>query len=75
MNELRLQRKRPQRIFKGIVMPRKAKGFKSRRMAAAKAYGQGQKEEAHKMWQQITVDRAKLKAEKAAKRAAKKAPK
>lgn len=56
-------------------MPRKAKGFKSRRREAAKAAGQGQKKEAHKIWQQITVDRAKLKAEKAAKRAAKKAPK
>ena len=53
-------------------MPRKSKAFKSRRKEAAKAYSQGKKEEAHKMWQQITVDRAKLKAEKSAKRAAKK---
>ena len=33
---------------------------------------QGKKEEANKIWQQITVDRARLKAEKVAKRAAKK---
>ena len=56
-------------------MPRKAKAFKSRRREAAKAAGQGKTEEANKIWQQITVDRAKLKADKAAKQAAKKAAK
>ncbi len=56
-------------------MPRKSKGFKSRLRAAAKASSQGKKEEAYKMWRQITVDRAKLKTEKAAKQAEKKAAK
>lgn len=53
-------------------MPRKTKAFKSKLREAAKACAQGKKEEANKMWQQITVDRARLKADKAAKRAAKK---
>lgn len=56
-------------------MPRKAKAFKSRKREAAKAAGQGKWDEANKLWQQIAVDRAKLKTEKAAKRAAKKAGK
>ena len=42
--------------FKGAVMPRKAKAFKSRLRAAAKAASQGKSEEANKMWQQITVE-------------------
>ena len=54
-------------------MPRKAKGFKSRMRTAAKAYSKGDKKEAYTQWQQIAADRIKLKAEKAAKRAAKKA--
>ena len=54
-------------------MPRKSKAFKSRVREAQKAYGQGKTEEANKIWQQITVDRAKLKTEKTAKKAAKKA--
>ncbi len=53
-------------------MPRKAKQFKTRLRGAQKAAKQGDKAEANKIWQQITLDRAKLKAEKAAKRAAKK---
>ena len=56
-------------------MPRKSKGFKSRKREAQKAYGQGKIEEANKIWQQITVDRAKIKAEKEAKQAAKRAAK
>lgn len=56
-------------------MPRKAKAFKTRLRAATKAYKKGDKEEANKMWQQITIDRAKLKVEKAAKKAAKKGKK
>ncbi|GMU24953.1 MAG: hypothetical protein AMXMBFR13_50240 [Phycisphaerae bacterium] len=56
-------------------MPRKAKAFKSRKREAAKAAGQGKWDEANKLWQQITVDRAKLKEEKAAKQAAKRAAK
>ncbi len=54
-------------------MPRKTKAFKSKLRDAAKACKQGNKEEANKIWQQVTADRGKLKAEKAAKRAAKKA--
>src|SRR5688572_3530525 len=65
----------PHRIYKGVVMPRKAKAFKSRLRAAAKAAGQGKSEEANKMLQQITVDRNKAKAEKLAKQDAKKAGK
>lgn len=53
-------------------MPRKNKGFKSKLRDAAKASNQGKKEEANKIWDEITVGRAKLKAEKAAKRAEKK---
>lgn len=54
-------------------MPRKNKAFKSKLRDAAKASSQGKTEEANKIWQEITVGRAKLKAEKAAKRATKKA--
>jgi hypothetical protein len=54
-------------------MPRKTKAFKSKRKDAAKAAGQGKLEEANKIWQEITAGRAKLKAEKIAKRAEKKA--
>lgn len=54
-------------------MPRRAKQFKSKQRDAQKAAKQGNKEEANKIWQQITIDRDKLKADKAAKRAAKKA--
>ncbi len=57
----------------GVVMPRKSKGFKSKLRDAAKAMGQGKAEEANKIWQQVAADRIKLKAEKAEKRAAKKA--
>jgi len=53
-------------------MPRKTKAFKSKLRDAAKAAAQGKKDEANKIWQQITVDRARLKADKVAKRAAKK---
>jgi hypothetical protein len=53
-------------------MPRKAKAFKSKLRDAAKASSRGKTEEANKLWDEITVGRAKLKAEKAAKRAAKK---
>ncbi|HOW72514.1 MAG TPA: hypothetical protein PKY77_18090 [Phycisphaerae bacterium] len=53
-------------------MPRKTKAFKSKRREAAKAAAQGKPNEANQIWQQITADRARLKAEKAAKRAAKK---
>ncbi len=53
-------------------MPRKNKGFKSRLRDAAKASSQGKTEEANKIWQEITVNRKKLKDEKAAKKAAKK---
>jgi hypothetical protein len=56
-------------------MPRKTKAFKSRLREAAKASQQGKTQEANKIWQQITIDRAKMKADKVAKRAAKKAPK
>jgi hypothetical protein len=54
-------------------MPRKAKSFKSKRREAGSAARKGDLKEANKIWQQITVDRAKLKAEKDAKRAEKKA--
>lgn len=54
-------------------MPRKAKQFKSKLRDAQKAAKQGNKAEANKIWQQITIDRRALKAEKAAKRAEKKA--
>ena len=53
-------------------MPRKTKAFKSKRKEAAKAAAQGKTKEANQLWQQIVVDRARLKADKAAKRAAKK---
>ncbi len=56
-------------------MPRKAKTFKSRRKEAQMASHQGKTDEANKIWQQITVDRLKVKAEKAAKAAEKKAAK
>ena len=56
-------------------MPRKAKSFKTSRKEAQMAYHQGKTDEANKIWQQITVDRAKVKAEKAAKAAEKKAAK
>ena len=56
-------------------MPRKAKSFKTRRREAQMAYHQGKTDEANKTWQQITVDRAKVKSEKAAKAAEKKAAK
>ena len=56
-------------------MPRKAKAFKSKLRDAHKACRQGKTEEANKIWQQLTVDRAKLKADKAGKRAAKKSAK
>ena len=52
-------------------MPRKSKSFKSKLRDAAKASRRGKTEEANKIWQEITVGRAKLKAEKAAKRAEK----
>jgi hypothetical protein len=61
--------------FEGVVMPRKSKAFKSRMREAQKACGRGKTEEANKIWQQITLDRAKLKAEKEAKHAAKRAAK
>jgi hypothetical protein len=54
-------------------MPRKNKGLKSKLRDAAKACHQGKTEEANKLWQQVTADRIKLKADKATKRAAKKA--
>jgi hypothetical protein len=53
-------------------MPRKSKAFKSKLRDAAKASSQGKTEEANKIWQEVTVAREKLKAEKAAKRAARK---
>ena len=53
-------------------MPRKSKALKSKRRDAAKACRKGNGEEANKIWQQITLDRGRLKAEKAEKRAAKK---
>jgi len=56
-------------------MPRKAKTFKSRKREAQMAAHQGKTDEANKIWQQITVDRLKVKAEKAAKAAEKKATK
>ena len=59
--------------FKGVMMPRKSKGLKSKLRDAATAAKQGKKEEANKIWQQVAADRIKLKAEKAAKRAEKKA--
>ena len=58
-----------------FFMPRKAKAFKTRRRDAQMACHQGKTDEANKMWQQITVDREKLKGEKAAKAAKKKAAK
>ncbi len=54
-------------------MPRKAKAFKSRMREAQAACRKGKMAEANNIWQQITADRAKLKADKAAKSAAKKA--
>ena len=54
-------------------MPRKTKAFKSRVREAQKACRQGKTEEANKIWQQITVDRAKAKSEKATKQAEKRA--
>ena len=56
-------------------MPRKAKAFKSKAREAQKMYAQGKIKEANETWRQITVDRAKLKAEKAAKAKEKKAGK
>ena len=56
-------------------MPRKAKRFKSKRKDAADAAKKGKTTEANKIWNQITADRAKLKADKDAKRAEKKAAK
>lgn len=53
-------------------MPRKNKAFKSKLRDAAKASSRGKTAEANKIWDEITVGRQKLKAEKAAKRAAKK---
>ncbi len=53
-------------------MPRKSKAFKSKLRDAAKASRQGKMEEANKIWQEVAVGRAKLKAEKQAKRAGKK---
>lgn len=53
-------------------MPRKNKAFKSKLRDAAKASSKGKTEEANKIWQEIIVGREKLKAEKAARRAAKK---
>ena len=54
-------------------MPRKSKGFKSKLRDAARASRQGKMEEANKIWQEIALGRAKLKAEKTARRAEKKA--
>ncbi len=54
-------------------MPRKSKAFKSKLRDAATASKHGKTEEANKIWQQITIDRIRVKAEKAAQRAAKKA--
>lgn len=54
-------------------MPRKTKAFKSKLRDAAKACRRGKVDEANKIWQEIAEGRAKLKAEKAAKRAEKKA--
>jgi hypothetical protein len=59
-------------MFLGAVMPRKSKAFKSKLRDAAKASRRGKTEEANKLWQEVTVGREKLKAEKAAKRAEKK---
>lgn len=53
-------------------MPRKTKAFKSKLRDAAKASAQGKTEEANKLWREVTDGRAKLKADKAAKSAAKK---
>jgi hypothetical protein len=53
-------------------MPRKSKAFKSKLRDAAKASRRGKTEEANKIWDEITAGRARLKAEKAAKLAAKK---
>ena len=67
--------KLPLLSYQGVFMPRKAKTFKTRRREAQMASHQGKTDEANKIWQQITVDRAKVKAEKAAKAAEKKAAK
>jgi hypothetical protein len=64
-----------QGILQGAVMPRKGKALKSKLRDAAKAASKGDQKGANAIWRQLTVDRAKLKADKAAKRAAKKAPK
>jgi hypothetical protein len=57
----------------GAEMPRKSKGLKSKLRDAATACKQGKKEEANNIWRQVAADRLKLKADKAAKRAEKKA--
>lgn len=56
-------------------MPRKTKAFKSRLRDAAKLSKQGKHTEANAAWQSVAADRVKLKADKAAKLAAKKAAK
>jgi hypothetical protein len=54
-------------------MPRRSKALKSKQRDAQKACRKGKGEEANKIWQQIILDREKMKVEKAEKRAAKKA--
>ena len=54
-------------------MPRKSKGLKSKLRDAATAIKQGKKEEANTIWRQVAADRIKIKKEKAAKSAEKKA--
>ena len=53
-------------------MPRKAKAFKSKQRDAQKACRKGDVKKANEIWQQIILDRAKLKVDRAEKRAAKK---
>ncbi|MGQ9649733.1 MAG: hypothetical protein ACUVXJ_06465 [Phycisphaerae bacterium] len=53
-------------------MPRKSKAFKSKQREAQKACRKGDTKKANEIWQQIIVDRVKLRAEKAEKRAARK---
>jgi len=53
-------------------MPRKSKAFKSKQRDAQKACRKGDIKKANEIWQQIIVDRQKLKVDKAEKRAEKK---
>ena len=57
----------------GTTVPRKNKQFKSKLRDAADASQRGDKKQANKLWQEVTLARARLRAEREERRADKRA--